>query len=628
TDQWNRNTENREEILSCQLADLASVPTAVVDINECILLDGSQEPEVRNNSTAILEDVRQFSNGSSFRPSTLPRSGAEASRAVTQEVPMNESYQVQGDVARPSLQNENKSIPHSTPLTLNWLSENYELAEGVCIPRNVIYKHYCDFCQKNGMIPIIRQKFKMVKNRRLGTRGYSTYHYYGIGIRILFFLGNSGYKPSEELTSLRNLQDDVIPVFSGPSTNSVSRGHLSLTTVPVLEFPNLQDVPLPSNVPHQLFRSFFTMYRAHCLRIFNSICRNELDEVQEFLSHFWKGVPLHLMGILGSNAVVNMVGVCDSVLYRSIAAIFVPSTRKTSPVLLTMLKKLVPLLDVAHHFCRILRRLISLNQIWLSVALLLQNADSISKMLADWRGTNVEQICSEVAFGIKWPETRHIMFSLVERCVTSIARERGCPVKRVARHFLLIWVTVGTRVLRDLTLTSTHSFAHCVELLEAEERTTEMMRNISIEVDSSLNIVACSKQNIPSSTITSQDILGEHSFKYEYRDEAVISSAVPFTYQTGLNGVINVIESKINQHSFYLIFKSLSNFGSKDGVHGSHTQDNHSEDCRYNSTRRYEYVDLAPATVICTTSSCAYQGYQQYTMTDCHANRSASLPPT
>lgn len=67
--------------------------------------------------------------------------------------------------------------------------------------------------------------------------------------------------------------------------------------------------------------------------------------------------------------------------------------------------------SVAHHFCRVLRRLISLNQIWLSVAVLLQNADSISKMLSDWRSTNVEQICSEVAFGIKRPESRHVMLT-------------------------------------------------------------------------------------------------------------------------------------------------------------------------------------------------------------------------
>ena len=66
---------------------------------------------------------------------------------------------------------------------------------------------------------------------------------------------------------------------------------------------------------------------------------------------------------------------------------------------------------VAHNFCRVLRRLISLNQIWLPLALMLQNRESMSKMLSDWRGTNVEQICSEVAFGIKRPEFRDVMLS-------------------------------------------------------------------------------------------------------------------------------------------------------------------------------------------------------------------------
>ncbi|XP_069693695.1 transcription factor RFX4-like [Periplaneta americana] len=461
-------------------------------------------------------------------------------------------------------------------------------------------------------------------------------------------------------------------VSSGSSTNHVpTKATPSTTTIPVLEFPNMQDVPLPSGVPHQLFHSFFTMYRAHCLRIFNSICRNELDEVQEFLQHFWKGVPLHLMGILGSNAVVNMVGVCDSILYRSIAGIFVPSTRKTSPVLLAMLKKLVPLIDgwfytmlatlpanlctvkrnLAHHFCRVLRRLISLHQIWLSVALLLQNSDSIARMLVDWRGTNVEQICSEVAFGMKWPETKHVMLSLfkefeyllenqvgldilvqwfetvVDRCVTSAARERGCPVRRIARHFLLIWVTVGARVLRDLTLTSTHSFgsfhmlsllandylAHCVELLEAEERTSEMMRNISLCSDTISPVSG--KQSVPSATITtSQEIL-------EYHEEAMLTS-MPFPYQPNFSG-----STRSSYDYICLTSPRQPNFSTKDIGHSSLMQEDSTEDCRYSQAKRYDFVDVASTPMICPTP-CAYQGYQQYTLnTDCHSGRSTSLPP-
>ncbi|KAK2712223.1 hypothetical protein QYM36_011045 [Artemia franciscana] len=80
--------------------------------------------------------------------------------------------------------------PQSTP-TLLWLEENYEIAEGVCLPRNTLYLHYVDFCIKHGMQPvnaatlgkIIRQQFPQLTARRLGTRGQSVYHYYGIAIK-------------------------------------------------------------------------------------------------------------------------------------------------------------------------------------------------------------------------------------------------------------------------------------------------------------------------------------------------------------------------------------------------------------------------------------------------------------
>ncbi len=54
--------------------------------------------------------------------------------------------------------------PHSTPATLCWLERNYELAEGVCIPRNVVYFNYVDFCSKNQMQPVNAASFgKVVK---------------------------------------------------------------------------------------------------------------------------------------------------------------------------------------------------------------------------------------------------------------------------------------------------------------------------------------------------------------------------------------------------------------------------------------------------------------------------------
>ena len=33
------------------------------------------------------------------------------------------------------------------------LTDNYERAEGVCLPRCVLYTHYLDFCKKNDFTP-------------------------------------------------------------------------------------------------------------------------------------------------------------------------------------------------------------------------------------------------------------------------------------------------------------------------------------------------------------------------------------------------------------------------------------------------------------------------------------------
>ena len=55
--------------------------------------------------------------------------------------------------------------PHSTPATLIWLEDNYELAEGVCIPRSVLYLHYVDFCANNSVQPVNAASFgKVNKN--------------------------------------------------------------------------------------------------------------------------------------------------------------------------------------------------------------------------------------------------------------------------------------------------------------------------------------------------------------------------------------------------------------------------------------------------------------------------------
>eukprot|EP01134_Creolimax_fragrantissima_P004300 CFRG4300T1 len=72
-----------------------------------------------------------------------------------------------------------------------WLIQNYESADEQSLPRQVVYEQYEAYCWNNNRDPInaasfgkhIRAIFPNLKTRRLGTRGNSKYHYYGIRIR-------------------------------------------------------------------------------------------------------------------------------------------------------------------------------------------------------------------------------------------------------------------------------------------------------------------------------------------------------------------------------------------------------------------------------------------------------------
>lgn len=42
------------------------------------------------------------------------------------------------------------------------LNENYEVADGVSLPRSALYSHYLDFCEKNNLTPVNAASFGKV----------------------------------------------------------------------------------------------------------------------------------------------------------------------------------------------------------------------------------------------------------------------------------------------------------------------------------------------------------------------------------------------------------------------------------------------------------------------------------
>jgi hypothetical protein len=47
---------------------------------------------------------------------------------------------------------------------LSWLDFNYELSEGVCLPRSLLYQHYLDHCQGKNIPPIGAAAFGKVSH--------------------------------------------------------------------------------------------------------------------------------------------------------------------------------------------------------------------------------------------------------------------------------------------------------------------------------------------------------------------------------------------------------------------------------------------------------------------------------
>nr|XP_036673007.1 DNA-binding protein RFX2 isoform X2 [Drosophila suzukii] len=93
--------------------------------------------------------------------------------------------------------------------TIKWLSRNYETADGVSLPRSTLYNHYMQHCSEHKLEPVnaasfgklIRSVFSGLRTRRLGTRGNSKYHYYGIRIKPGSLLNSQSMDDKQMLTA-------------------------------------------------------------------------------------------------------------------------------------------------------------------------------------------------------------------------------------------------------------------------------------------------------------------------------------------------------------------------------------------------------------------------------------------
>ncbi|XP_078657232.1 DNA-binding protein RFX2-like isoform X30 [Branchiostoma floridae x Branchiostoma belcheri] len=335
----------------------------------------------------------------------------------------------------------------ASPITIQWLLENYETAEGVSLPRSTLYNHYLRHCQEHKLDPVnaasfgklIRSVFLGLRTRRLGTRGSSKYHYYGIRIKPSSPLNQLPIlDQSPPATSLRfkptvprpeGLGDggaDQAASGAGDSSQSQQQQHqqfLGDASSALPTFPDISTVsePVPSGVTADDVKTFQTLYKEHCEAILDVVVNLQFALIEQVWRTFWRNptesgegqndadmekrlTKDKLFILCDYEPVCAFMRSCDHVFYQSLVEVLIPDVLRPIPSALTQAirnfakslegwlsaamtnipKKMVKTkLSAVNAFSQTLRRYTSLNHLAQAARAVLQNTSQINQMLSD-----------------------------------------------------------------------------------------------------------------------------------------------------------------------------------------------------------------------------------------------------
>ncbi|XP_018611441.2 transcription factor RFX3 isoform X1 [Scleropages formosus] len=275
---------------------------------------------------------------------------------------------------------------------LQWLLDNYETAEGVSLPRSTLYNHYLRHCQEQKLDPVnaasfgklIRSIFMGLRTRRLGTRGNSKYHYYGIRVKPdsplnrlqedmqYMALRQQPVQQKQRFKPVQKADGMGGENFSGggqhtPSTAeqtviAQSQHHQQFLDASraLPEFVELDlgetnaDLISPEDV-----KTLQTLYREHCEAILDVVVNLQFGLIEKLWQTFWRYSPTptvegttitensgvseiegrlpraRLLQLCRSDAVLRWMSACDHVMYQALVEILIPDVLRPIPSALT-----------------------------------------------------------------------------------------------------------------------------------------------------------------------------------------------------------------------------------------------------------------------------------------------------
>lgn len=292
-----------------------------------------------------------------------------------------------------SMEGSRNHISHSSRSSsamLQWLLDNYETAEGVSLPRCSLYNHYLRHCQEQKLDPVnaasfgklIRSVFMGLRTRRLGTRGNSKYHYYGIRVKpdspLNRLQEDTQYmamrqQPVHQKQRFKPLQkvDGMSDSLCGSSQHCNSTPEQSVAaqsqhhqqyidtshTLPQFPNPDLGTQPLPERINMNDIKKLQTLYRDHCEATLDVVMNLQFHYIEKLWQTFWYSTPPSsdgnttipnsdddLEGVIPREKLVALckyepvrlwMRSCDHILYQALVEILIPDVLRPVPSTLT-----------------------------------------------------------------------------------------------------------------------------------------------------------------------------------------------------------------------------------------------------------------------------------------------------
>ncbi|XP_060037952.1 DNA-binding protein RFX2 isoform X2 [Erinaceus europaeus] len=342
----------------------------------------------------------------------------------------------------------------SSPATLQWLLDNYETADGVSLPRSSLYSHYLRHCQDHELEPVnaasfgklIRSVFMGLRTRRLGTRGNSKYHYYGIRLKPDSPLNRlqedsqymamrqqplhqkPRYRPVQKADSLGDSAAHSTPEQATAAQSHHHQQYIDVShAFPEFPAPELGGVLLQDNVTVQDVKALQLVYRLHCEATLDVVMTLQFHYIEKLWVSFWNSKTLSaadrpsslpaseagdcavlpkdkLVALCSCEPVLRWMRRCDHVLYQALVEVLIPDVLRPVPSTLTQaIRNFAKSLEgwltsamsdfpqhvvqtkvgVVSAFAQTLRRYTSLNHLAQAARAVLQNSAQISQMLSD-----------------------------------------------------------------------------------------------------------------------------------------------------------------------------------------------------------------------------------------------------